>query len=201
MASAREAALVICLLAAVATLQGVQAAGCPDNCKDCDRKGVCTECKEGYGLRMFRNRAICKPCDDDHCKRCSKDYKHCDKCDNDYHFNRRGDCVKNRPSCPNNCKKCDRKGVCTECDNDYRLNRRGDCVKIITRCPDHCKNCDRKGDCTECMQGYGLRTGRRGKKCESCDDDNCKQCSGDYKHCDKCKDGYSFNRRRQKCVK
>jgi hypothetical protein len=143
------------------------------NCTQCDQRGVCSECKDGFYL--FGD--MCSKCSEN-CKNCNN-LQTCMQCSNG-HSLINGKCVQ-CSVLDVNCKTCDQNGDCLACNDGYfPLN--GKC----TNCPlDNCSACNKQGTCINCKFSYVYNPIKnlcisKDQHCSQYSSGNCKQCIEGY---------------------
>ena len=144
---------------------------CSDNdCKTCNRQGFCLTC---YNNTLFGN----------YCNQT------CDNCPNGQGCDINGKCLNETENCKeelffgencdqkcsdNNCKTCNRKGICLTCNTNTSFGEK--CDKTCDLCPGE-KGCNIIGKClneTENCKGERYF----GEKCdEKCSEKNCETCN------------------------
>ena len=162
---------------------------CPDTCKSCVFKDICTVCKSKYNYGILCDKKCNKNCEEtiDDSPVCDIESGFCFSCQDTYF----GDfCTE---SCRDvNCLKCQQKtGECLICKIDYYLTDEKECSKCKESCDQctkerciNCRNNETYGPfCTEkCPEHCEYEEGER--KCDR-DTGNCKRCE-EYFQGDKC---------------
>ena len=89
------------------------------NCKECDYKGQCKRCEEGYWV--WNGECIDCIYGIDWCEDCSSDGRHCFKCQKGFFLNKKGLCEECKTGI-NMCEFCSEDGKeCFECIKPWEL--------------------------------------------------------------------------------
>ena len=167
-----------------------------ENCKECDRENICTECniKNQYG--DFCNIS-CENCPDGLCNItgiCQIQDKPCEnKSLTGEYCNLTCSSIYNRSY----CTECDRNYECTKCINEtiFGVN----CTKKCDNCPGEPRLCNITGDCLN-QKSLCIDSNYTGSKCdELCIktvNDNCKICDRE-KNCLECVNKTKFGNKCQ----
>ncbi|KAL4447801.1 hypothetical protein ABPG75_005020 [Micractinium tetrahymenae] len=190
------------LVAVSGTLAGQGTCRDGSECADCDSKGLCLKCTQGYG--MTPKRLKCVPCKvpgalGQFCTNCDFNAKYCKACFNwEYEgtgiYARNGRCER---CLDPNCGIChDGSGKCKTCFRGMAISKKtGKC----TNCADkNCVACDSSlKKCRTCYSGWAPNAAGT---CVPCANANCDVCSTPAQ-CEYCKPGYvKVGRRCEKCL-
>lgn len=155
---------------------------CKDkNCVNCfDDYSVCSSCVESQTVDNNKDSSTygeCISCKVQNCAQCYSNIDKCDNCMDGYHGD---ECQK----CPDNCRRCNQKGICTEPMLGYYINNEGQ----LSKCSQGCVTCKDNTTCNECADKHRLIK----NECIPVPHDHCDYFYEEYGEviCTYCEEGY-----------